>query len=616
MPDTDWQDAKEQIRQAVDIVDLVGSYVSLRRQGRGFVGICPWHDDSRPSLQVNPQRQSFKCWVCDIGGDIFSFVMKMEGVDFREAMEMLADRAGIELRRTARTDSGSEFDRRNLYRAVGWAEQHFHRCLLQAPEAEPARRYLAERGISGESIERFRLGFTPDEWDWLLVRARQSGPSPAVLERVGLAIGRQEGSGHYDRFRGRLLFPIHDTRSRPVAFGGRLVPGVGDGREGAKYINSPETPLFSKSAQLYALDQARDGIARDGGIVVMEGYTDVIMAHQHGITNTVAVLGTALTERHVPLVKRFTDRVTLVLDGDEAGQKRTNDILDALLALFVKQEIDLQILVLPTGSDPCDVIATQGREAFSRLLSQSVDALQHKINAVTNGLASATDTHGVSRAVEEILVTLARATGPERASAAMLREQQVLSRLSHQFGIGEDALRTRLADVRRSSAPRRHDAPQSRATEHDRIRPSALELELIELLLHFPETHAELLGAFGADDVRHPACREVLHMAAGISRGGQTATFDLLMTSAEDPEVKSLLVSCDESGRAKSASDTRRRIADLLRGKELLEERTRHESVVAGLRKKELPQEREDEFLNQLFQDLSRRQAGPKPTDG
>ncbi|HYO25723.1 MAG TPA: DNA primase, partial [Lacipirellulaceae bacterium] len=214
------QDAKEQVRQAVDIVDLVGRYATLRRQGRGYVALCPWHDDSRPSLQVNPDRQSWKCWVCDIGGDVFSWVMRAEGMDFREALEMLAERAGVNLAPATSAPSAAEsqFDRRNLLKALAWVEQQYHLCLTRSPEAEPARRYLAERGISSASAAEFRLGFAPHEWDWLLQRARPAGISEAVLERVDCAVRRDNG-GYYDRFRGRLMFSIRDVRSRPIAFG-------------------------------------------------------------------------------------------------------------------------------------------------------------------------------------------------------------------------------------------------------------------------------------------------------------------------------------------------------------------------------------------------------------
>ena len=285
------------------------------------------------------------------------------------------------------------------------------------------------------------------------------------------------------------MFSIRDVRSRPIAFGGRILPGVGGNdpdRAEAKYINSPETPLFNKSSHLYGLDLARAGIAQHQGIVVMEGYTDVIMAHQHGITNAVAVLGTALSERHVPLVRRFTDSVTLVLDGDEAGQRRTMQILDELLALFVAQEIDLQILTLPEGGDPCDVIATQGSDAFRQLLSTSVDALDHKINAVTNGLASAPGTHRSAQAVEEILSALARALPQQMVatSAAFVREQQVLARLAREFGVAEDALHTRLSARRRELASRNRvqtpvDAADETQLPAQRLTLSPWEREIV-----------------------------------------------------------------------------------------------------------------------------------------
>ena len=267
---------KEQVRQAIDIVDLLSKYnLVLRRQGRGYVTHCPWHDDQRPSLQVNPERQSWKCWPCDIGGDIFSFVMKIEGVDFPEALAMLADRAGIQLQRHTHHESShgvsdgpppeGEIDKRTLYKAAAWVERQYHECLLHAPEAEPARKYFQERGISAESIERFQLGFAPLERDWILKQAGGSGAPGTqgrrakVLEAIG-ALRRSSASGAlYDLFRGRGLFAIHDAQGRPVGMGGRLLPGVETFLPG-KYVNSPETPLFRKSQLLYGLDLAKEAI--------------------------------------------------------------------------------------------------------------------------------------------------------------------------------------------------------------------------------------------------------------------------------------------------------------------------------------------------------------------
>ena len=629
---SDLQDAKEQIRQAVDIVDLVSGYMALRRSGRNYVALCPWHDDSRPSLQVNPDRQSFKCWVCNIGGDIFSFLMRIEGVQFREALEMLADRAGIQIA-PSRNQPGesTEFDRRNLHQAMAWAETQFHDCLTRSPEAKPAREYLTSRGISDESVQRFCLGFVPDRWDWLLGRAGQTEWSPAVLERVGLLAKRQQGEGYYDRFRGRLMFSIRDARSRPIAFGGRVLPGVGQknsDRTEAKYINSPETPLFNKSSQLYALDLARDGIASEQTIVVMEGYTDVIMAHQHGISNAVAVLGTALGERHVPLVRRFTDSITLVLDGDEAGQKRTMQILDELLALFVGQEIDLRILTLPQGADPCDVIASQGSEAFKQLLSTAVDALDHKIAAVTNGLASVSGTHAGpgthagAQAVEEILGTVARAFPAQgvATSAVLLREQQVLSQLSRKFGVGEQAIQTRLTAKRREvnsrKRPGQSNHPHASQRPSQRLAISAWEQELLELLIHQPDVIVQLEGELTLEKIPSDFCRRIFQRCVDRRASGLATSFDELMLATDDLDEKSILVECDERGREKLSSDPHQRVKDLLAVIARQEQDARHQSQFAKLKQHRLDPQHEKELLAELFIDLKRRQTGSSSTEG
>ncbi|MCA9230350.1 MAG: DNA primase [Planctomycetales bacterium] len=620
------QDAKEQVRQAIDIVELVGSYLPLRRQGRNYVGLCPWHDDSRPSMQVNPERQTFKCWPCDFGGDIFSFVMRIEGLEFREALEMLAERAGIALAPARRIAEGeSQFDRRNLLRAMAWAEQQFHHMLLDSSQAEPARGYLAERGVSIDCIKQFQLGFAPQSWDWLLGRAVEAGFSHEVLQRVGLA-RRKESGGYYDYFRGRLMFSIRDVRSRAIGFGGRVIPGVSS-PDDAKYLNSPETPLFNKSSQLYALDLARDGIAREQGIVIMEGYTDVIMAHQHGITNAVAVLGTALGERHVPVVRRFTDSITLVLDGDEAGQRRTMQILDDLLALFVAHEIDLRILTLPEGCDPCDVIASQGSEVFKQHLSAAVDALEHKISAVTNGLESAPGTHRSAQAVEEILDTLSRAfpAGSGASSSALVREQQVMTRLSRQFGIDEETLLTRLAGKRREQASRgqrsyRVDTPE-RQSLAQRQPISSWEKELLELLLLHPDQLPRLAEAIRAEDISNESCRRLYARAVQFQRQGQSVSFEKLMLATDEAEDKNLLVECDELGLEKADSDPVLRAKDLLEHLDQRKRQFRQNQQVAVFHQKTLTPQQEDEEISKLFRELSasqekRHQTGSAPTDG
>ncbi len=287
-------DCKEQVRQAVDIVDLVGKYIQLRRQGRNYVGLCPWHDDTKPSLQVNPQRQSFKCWVCDIGGDVFSFVMQIEGVEFREALEMLADQAGISLepvhrpkrspssapsQTAAPADSTSGEGKRALYRAMAWVEKQYHECLLNSPDAEPARRYLAERGISAVSVRKFHLGFSPVRRDWLLGLAGGSNSRARTLEAIGV-LAQLSGRAGLLRSISRPRAVLDPRCARSAGWHGWPNPArIGSGQPRQVHQLAGD-PLFSKSKLLYGLDVAREAIRKSRTALVMEGYTDCIVAHQ------------------------------------------------------------------------------------------------------------------------------------------------------------------------------------------------------------------------------------------------------------------------------------------------------------------------------------------------
>lgn len=452
-------DVKERVRQSTDIVDLLGSYMQLRRQGANFVAHCPWHDDRRPSLQINPVRQSWVCWVCNFRGDIFDFVMRREGVEFYDALRMLADRLGIEVKPSGPAPvKGSPDDKQTLYRAMSWAAELFRAELADSQTARLAREYVADRKLSDETVERFRLGFSPLDRDWLAHRARNSEFSPQVLEACGLVVRRENTSNYMDRFRGRLMFPIQDTLGRVIAFGGRLVPGLfAEGEEPpGKYINSPETKLFSKSENLYALNLATESVSRSRHLIVMEGYTDVIGAHQAGMRGVVAALGTAVNQRHIKLMKRYADRITLVLDGDAAGQRRTNEILD----LFVAENVDLRILTLPEGLDPFDFVQTQGAEPLQKLIENAPDAMEHRIRVETSGVDLLNDTHRAMQALDRILTTIAHIPQSltAAASASKLRADQLLTRISRTFRMEKPDLQARLRDLQ-SQVVRTNDAP-------------------------------------------------------------------------------------------------------------------------------------------------------------
>lgn len=541
-------DVKEQIRQAVDIVDLIGSYVNLSRQGAGYKALCPFHDDQRPSLDVNPARQSWRCWVCDIGGDVFSFVMRREGVEFREALEMLAERAGVELKRGPRPQPGSAKDRATLLKAMTWAERQFHDCLLNDPAAEPARIYLDERGITERSIHRFHLGFAPNDWQWLLNRATKSEFSPDILQAVGLLRKNQSG-GYYDFYRGRVMFSIRDTQGRPIAAGGRILPQFAD-EHNAKYFNSPETPLFNKSEQLYALDLARDAVKETKSLVVVEGYTDVVMAHQLGVENVVAVLGTALTTRHIHLLKRFTDCIYLVLDGDTAGQQRTNDMLD----LFVAEDVDLRIVSLPDGADPCDLLIERGPDAFREQLDRAVDALEHRFRTSMHGLDPVKNPHQANQALEQILATMAKAPRISSDSARRLRVHQMLARLSRLFFVDEDQIRGRLDAIRRRETNRQRPQPAAAAPPPVRYRAADLkgwERELLEILIEEPQLREKVAEKIPLDQLETDVARRLYQEFLDF-RPDSPFDFTALLTQIEDFDLKSILVALDKDVSVKS----------------------------------------------------------------
>ncbi len=614
-------DTKEQIRQAVDIVDLVGGYLQLRRQGRNYVAQCPWHDDSRPSLQVNPDRQTFKCWVCDIGGDVFSFLMRMERLEFREAMEMLSERTGIALTTSTapKAEPGSPGDKRTQLAALEWAANLFHRHLFESPHSSAVLRYLAERGIGEPMREKFQIGFSAPDWEWMVHQARGTPFSPEVLERVGL-VGTRETGGHYDRFRGRLIFPIRDIRSRPIAFGGRVLAEFADDRS-AKYVNSPETPLYSKSDQLYALDLARESVAEAGNLVVMEGYTDVIMAHQHGVTNAVACCGTALGERHLRLLRRFTDQVVLVLDGDEAGQKRTSEVLE----LFVANQVDLRILTLPEGLDPCDYLIANGREAWLSLVANARDALEYKLWQVEQRIGPNPPTHIAAQAVEELLGVLAKVpvSAGGTSSVALMREAQVLGRMARKFHLRDDELRDRLKTLRqgRSRLTRPEDDSPAVIDDADSTNaaPAVLsqwEQEIFELVLSDPALVGPILSTIPLEAMAsRPAtwlygCCQELHVAH------ESVSFDRLMVAATNERQQKLLIDLDESANEKHESDHDQRLHDLVDHYRQHHDQQTRRADIANLREGTLDTSEEEQLLSKYFDNLKRRQSGSLSTDG
>lgn len=545
-----FDEAKERIRESVEIADLVRSYIELKPKGPNFAGLCPFHRDTTPSLNVTPSRGTWWCYVCNVGGDIFSFVEKIEGVSFPEAVRMLADRAGIDLPKTGRYSPEKQAEtrdkKRHLLEIAAWAEQLFHDCLLNDSQAVAAREYLEGRGISLESIERYRLGFAPDSWSWLLDEARRRKYEPQNLLDVAL-VKQNDRGGYYDFFRGRVIFPIHDEQGRPIAFGGRVLPQDAD--KGAKYLNSADTPLFKKSRQLYGFDVVRSELQLTRTVTVMEGYTDVVMARQMGVMDPVAVLGTAFGEGHIKLLRRFVDRVTLVLDGDEAGRKRTNEMLN----LFIANDLDLRVLTLPDELDPCDYVAKFGAQAFTTLTEQAPDALEKKLQSELEGINPLRDTHLASRAIENVLEALALL--PRGSDQQRSREMMALARLSRTFQVSDDELRKRLASVRSRQKTRRWVAEEPTVIEPVRREVPAADRELLEILLLAPELAPQVIEEVETAELSHPVCQQVYEVIREQMVAGAELEFRTLLDSLPSDD-QSVLVQIDDESRKKAEAAT------------------------------------------------------------
>jgi DNA primase len=369
----------ERVKQAADIVEVVSAHTDLRRQGARYVGLCPFHEERTPSFSVEPQEKLYHCFGCGVGGDVIKFVEEKEGLNFAEAVEMLADRYGVELERE-QEDPQAEARRqrrRRLEQLLDRAAAFYAGYLWESEEAGKARDYLAQRGLREEVLRDFGVGYAPSAWDKLLVRGQRAGFSVEELRGVGL-VQRGRSGGEYDRFRERIMFPIRDRRGRVLGFGGRAMRPD----QGAKYVNTAETDFFHKSQILYGVDRAKAAIAKAGRAVVVEGYTDVIALHQAGIEEAVGVMGTAITGEQVAALSGMVEEVVLALDADSAGQ-------EAMLraqSVAAGRRMRLRVAAMPAGEDPAEMMAeAEGPDRFRGLLKEAEELTSFQVGLVLDG---------------------------------------------------------------------------------------------------------------------------------------------------------------------------------------------------------------------------------------
>jgi DNA primase len=544
----------DRVRQAADLVAVIGEHVPLRPKGREHVGLCPFHDDHAPSLTVVTHKGNsfFKCHSCGASGDVFNFVMDYHKMTFPEALQYLAERTGVTLTPMGRRpEESSGPSHAQLRRANELAARFFRDTLTKGRHGAEARAMIAARGIDETAAEEFTIGAAPPEWGDLGRYASGRGISYDLLRAAGLVKPRSNGEGFYDTFRRRLIFPICDELGRPVAFGGRQL----DPEDRPKYLNSPDTPLFNKSRTLYALHLAKRAVIEAGRAIVTEGYTDALACHQAGLRNTVATLGTALTQEHVRMLKRICGEVVLVFDGDEAGQRAA----DRAVELFFAEPVDVKICVLPEGNDPAELLGQpDGLPRLESALAGAQHALDYKVSRFRGALEGAEGLGARHRCLEAFLADLG-ALGFGRLAG--VRKAPILSRLAELLNIPEADIERALP--RGATGPGRPGpigADKAGASELFAPEPSAgaspakrrAERELLAVLIYQPSlchqpvgtddgSDATVIGRLRPEQFSDPAARRVAEAVWPRLSADDPFTVQQLMGELDDPPLRQLL---------------------------------------------------------------------------
>jgi DNA primase len=457
------------VKQRLDIVEFVSEYVTLQKAGRNFKGLCPFHSEKHPSFFVFPEQQSWHCFgACGTGGDIFSFIMKKEGIDFGQALRLLAQRGGITLSPLEAPSKAEDEKKKRLFQINEAAAEYYHHLLSSTKAGEVARSYLARRKVMPETIKEFRLGFSPNAWETIKNYLLGKGYTEKELVEVGLIIEKEEG-GSYDRFRNRLLFPICDIQGRVTGFGARVLDD-----SLPKYINSPQTPIFDKSSSLYGIDKAKSAVRKKNLVIIVEGYMDVLTAHQHGWQNVVGSMGTSLTEKQVEGIKRLTNNVTLALDADIAGEEATL----RGKAILAYSNAEANVILLPPGKDPDEVIG-EDPTLWQKLVEQAMPILDFAFQSVISKV-DINKARDKSLAVQKLLPSIYGIKDP-------VQQSHYLKKLARELKIEESAIR---AALRESKASRKRNQP-SKPTEQSRLArqfvSSHIEEYCLALLLQYPE---------------------------------------------------------------------------------------------------------------------------------
>jgi DNA primase len=525
----------EQIRAASDIVDVIGSYLPLKRAGANFVALCPFHKEKTPSFNVNPHRQIFHCFGCHKGGDVFAFVKEYENIDFPEAVRRLADRAKIPLE--YEKNPGEQQARHLKERLLQIHEQiaqRWQNALANEASGQAARDYLAKRGVSDEAVKLFRLGAAPELWDDTVNWAKSKDHDLAMVEQAGLILRKQDGDSYYDRFRGRLMFPICDEQGRVIGFSGRILSGD---EKTAKYVNSPETPIFTKSKVFFGLDKSKRAVLDAGYAIVCEGQLDLIACFMAGVQNVVAPQGTAFTADHARILKRYVEEVVLCFDSDEAGQNAAVRSLDNLLA----SGLAVRVARLPAPHDPDSFIKASGGPAFQQLIEHAEGFFDYYLNRLCA-------TNEVTTDKGRLTVLRGMAEAVHKTGNGVLVDKYA-QKTALRLGVTPDAVRSEFRKLSRarSSAPKPVEPPVEESAVPQ--LPSTHEYWLLKLLLGHDDLAAWAAAHLDPGWVQHSLARQIVAQRLAAHANQTWTSLAAFLDECETPEMRSLVTAATAEPR-------------------------------------------------------------------
>ncbi len=517
-------DIIDEIRSRCNIVDILGEYLVLKRAGRNFKGLCPFHSEQTPSFMVSPDKQIFHCFGCGTGGNVLHFLMKIEGMTFIEVLEKLALRTGVRLPSPKLSNElfKRNKDKEQLFSLNEYIADYYHRCLKESSGAEHARNYLEKRKITANLIDRFNIGYSFGLND-LIKTASRNGYSTELLKKVGLVSLNSDKSGYHDYFYNRVVFPVYDNKKRVAGFGGRVI----DDSHGPKYLNSPQTLLYNKSNILYGLDKAGPSIRLENKVIIMEGYIDVILAAQYGIKNAVATAGTALTENHISLLKRYTEEIIIIYDADSAGESAT---IRALELLF-NSGLRVKIVCLPSGSDPDTFLREHGREKFLQLIDNSLSVIDYRYRLASEKVDSST-VDGKIYIMKQILHAIA---GIDNA----VEQDEEIRKLARRISVKEESLYVELRKIKIGSNKNKIGA--SLFGKEVKSGLVTAQHELVQCMLRDNYTIEHIKKELDLEDFTVPELKSIVSGLFNLHDSGKAAEPANLMNELDDERLNQLI---------------------------------------------------------------------------